>query len=71
MCYNFSEFVFQNCGSNLDFPREIGKCVMLGWFLCKIFERKLWFEKEKETCGLMTCALNNKEIDRSLLLALI
>ena len=72
MCYCFSGFILKNCGYNFDFLRKTDVFYriwsVLCWFLCEMFDRVVVWERE--TCGLMTCGLTNRERDWNLCSAL-
>ena len=68
-CYFISGFAFRNCGYIFDSPRQIGvfyevfsvlSCTGSLW---NIFTELLFKHRKEKTCGLMTCRLNNWEID--------
>ena len=70
----FSGLAFGNCGYNFDSTREIGKFCEIWSVLCHVgFCVKYLTESSglRKGLGLMTCGLNDEEMDWSLFSALI
>ena len=68
VCYFVSWLALPKCEYNFDFLRKIGVFYeiwsVLQWWHCDIFYREVVAKnKSRKTCSLMTCRLNNQEIE--------